>query len=48
MVERQSDDKFKDLKTDGGGENASDDFGRYCDQEGTIHEVIPVRPQFWP
>lgn len=31
MVERQSDHKIKTLKTNGGGEYVSNDFGKFCD-----------------
>ena len=30
------------LKTDGGGEYVSNDFGKFCDQEGIIREVVPT------
>lgn len=45
MFERPSGQKIKVLKTDGGGEYVSNDFGKFCDQEGIIHEVIlPYTP----
>lgn len=40
MVVRQSGHKLKVLKTDGGGEYVSNDFGRFCDQEGKLHELV--------
>lgn len=41
MVERQSDHKIKTLKTYGGSEYVSNDFGKFCDRERIIHEVLP-------
>lgn len=41
MVERQSDYKIKTLKIDGGGEYVLNDFGKFCDQEGIVHDVVP-------
>lgn len=41
MVERQSDQKLKVLKTDGGSKYVSKNFERFCDQERIIHEVVP-------
>lgn len=41
MVERQSGCKLKELKIDDGGEYVSKDFGKFCDQEGMVHEVVP-------
>lgn len=41
MVERESGQKLKVHKTDGGGEYVSNDFGKFCDQEGVLHEVVP-------
>lgn len=41
MVETKSGHKLKVLKTDGGGEYVSNDFGRFCNQEGITHELLP-------
>jgi hypothetical protein len=41
LVERQSGNKLKTLRTDGGGEYVSHDFADFCESEGIIHEVIP-------
>ena len=41
MVERQNAHKLKILKTDDGGEYVSNDFGKYCDEKGIVHEVVP-------
>ncbi|XP_073221583.1 uncharacterized protein [Cicer arietinum] len=41
MVERQSGHKLKVLKIDGGGEFTSREFGKYCDDEGIVCEVVP-------
>lgn len=41
MVERKSRHKLKGLKTNGGGEYVSNDFGKFCDQEGIVNEVVP-------
>lgn len=38
---KQSDHKIKTLKIDGGGEYASNEFVKFCYQEGIIHEVVP-------
>ena len=32
---------MKILKTDGGGEYTSSEFGNYCDDEGIVREVVP-------
>lgn len=52
IVERQSDHKLKVLKIDGGGENVSKEFERFCDQDGTymrlyhlIHRIKMVLPK---
>lgn len=46
VVERQSGHKLKVLKMDGGGEYVSNDFGKFCDQEGIIRDVVtPYTPQ---
>jgi hypothetical protein len=46
MVEKQSGCKLKVLRTDGGGEYTSREFGAFCEQEGIIHEVVaPYTPQ---
>nr|KYP32045.1 Retrovirus-related Pol polyprotein from transposon TNT 1-94 [Cajanus cajan] len=45
-VERQSEQKLKTLRTDGGGEYNSAEWEDYCNKEGLIHEVIaPYTPQ---
>src|SRR4051812_42084549 len=41
MAERQCGRKLKILKTDGGGEYTSVAFGKYCDDEGIVREVVP-------
>ncbi|XP_058765508.1 uncharacterized protein LOC131639000 [Vicia villosa] len=41
MAERQCGRKLKVLKTDGGGEYTSVAFGKYCDDEGIVREVVP-------
>src|SRR3954471_15881318 len=41
MAERQCGHKLKILKTDGGGEYTSVAFGKYCDDEGIVREVVP-------
>ena len=41
MVERQSGQKLKILRTDGGGEYVSKDFDKLCEKEGIVHEVAP-------
>lgn len=41
MVERQSGHKIKVLKMDGGCDYVSNDFGRSCDQEEIVYEVVP-------
>lgn len=41
LVERQSGHKLKVLKTNAEGEYVSIDNGRFCDQEGIVHEVRP-------
>lgn len=40
-MERQSDHKIKTLNTYGEGEYVSNDFGKFCDHEGIVHEVVP-------
>lgn len=37
MVERQSDQKIKTLKVDGGGEYVSNDFEKFYDQIGIVN-----------
>ena len=41
MVERQSGQKFKVLRTDGGGEYVLKDFDKLCEKEGILDEVVP-------
>nr|KYP68042.1 Retrovirus-related Pol polyprotein from transposon TNT 1-94 [Cajanus cajan] len=41
LVERNSGQLIKVLRTDGGGEYMSREFQKFCDQEGIEHEVIP-------
>ncbi|XP_058784891.1 uncharacterized protein LOC131659762 [Vicia villosa] len=41
MAERQCGRKLKVLKTDGGGEYTSVAFGKNCDDEGIVREVVP-------
>lgn len=41
MVERQNGHKVNVHKTDGGGGYVSNDFGKFYDQEGIIHGVVP-------
>ena len=41
MVEQQSGHKIKILKTDGGGEYTSNEFGNYYYEEGIVREVMP-------
>ncbi|CAJ2647891.1 unnamed protein product [Trifolium pratense] len=46
LAERQSENKLKVLRTDGGGEYNSKEFQTYCTQKGIIHEVTaPYTPQ---
>ncbi|KAK2352556.1 putative mitochondrial protein [Trifolium repens] len=46
LAERQSGNKLKILRTDGGGEYNSKDFQVYCDEKGIVHEVTaPYTPQ---
>ncbi|GAU43218.1 hypothetical protein TSUD_301050 [Trifolium subterraneum] len=45
MAEKQSDNKLKVLKTDGGGEYVSNAFSEFCEVEGIMHEVIPPYTQ---
>lgn len=44
MVERKNGQKLKVLKTDGGCEYVSNDFRRFYDKEGIVHEVVPPYP----
>ena len=41
MIERQSGHKIKVLRTDGGGEYVSRDFGALCERDGIVHDVVP-------
>ncbi|CAJ2653926.1 unnamed protein product [Trifolium pratense] len=46
LAERQSENKLKVLRTDGGGEYNFKEFQTYCTQKGIIHEVTaPYTPQ---
>lgn len=40
MVERQNGHKLKVLKTDGGEKYVSNDFEKFCDEDGIIHEIV--------
>jgi len=40
-TERQCGEKIKVLRTDGGGEYTSLEFGRVCESVGITHEVTP-------
>ncbi|PNX94022.1 equilibrative nucleoside transporter 3-like protein [Trifolium pratense] len=40
-VERQSGQKLKTLRTDGGGEYMSHEFAKFCDSEGIVHDIVP-------
>lgn len=42
LVIRQSDMKIKVLRTDGAGEFVSTDYKKFCDEEGTSHEITPL------
>lgn len=41
LVERQSGQKIKVLRTDGGGEYTSTEFNNFCENHGIVHEVTP-------
>lgn len=41
IVERQSDHKIKTLKIYGKGEYVSNNFEKFYDKEGIVHEVVP-------
>ena len=46
MIERQTEKKVKELRTDNGGEFCSDAFDDYCRKEGVVrHHTIPYTPQ---
>ena len=46
MIERQTEKKVKELRTDNGGEFYSDAFDDYCRNEGIIrYHTIPYTPQ---
>jgi transposase InsO family protein len=46
QVEKESECSIKKLRTDGGGEYVSNEFAKFCEQEGIVHEVIaPYTPQ---
>ncbi|GAU22886.1 hypothetical protein TSUD_376970 [Trifolium subterraneum] len=46
QVERESECSIKKLRTDGGGEYVSNEFAKFCEQEGIIHEITaPYTPQ---
>ena len=46
LAERQSDEKLKLLRSDGGGEYTSNEFHEFCQTTGIIHEVVaPYTPQ---
>jgi len=41
LFERQSGEKIKCLRSDGGGEYTYTDFKKLCEDEGIVHEVTP-------
>lgn len=41
MIERESGQKLKILRTDGGEEYVSIDFDMLCEKEGIVNEVLP-------
>lgn len=43
MVENLQERKIKELKSDGGGEYISNEFGDYLDEHGIFHDVTPPR-----
>ncbi|GAU51473.1 hypothetical protein TSUD_95880 [Trifolium subterraneum] len=46
QVERESECSIKKLRTDGGGEYTSNEFAKFCEQEGIIHDITaPYTPQ---
>jgi transposase InsO family protein len=46
QVEKESECSIKKLRTAGGGEYVSNEFAKFCEQEGIVHEVIaPYTPQ---
>ena len=46
MIERQTEEKVKVLRTDNGGEFCSDAFNDYCKKEDIVrHHTIPHTPQ---
>lgn len=46
MIENQTDHKIKILRTDNGGEYVSNDFDKFCKNNGIIHQLsVPHTPQ---
>lgn len=41
LVEKQASEVIKVLRTDGGGEYTSDEFKKYYESEGMLHEITP-------